>query len=179
MITKRTRLLDGRSELPLNNRAAISPNPFSTADSLTECGSRFSTPRTKKILRVGVPVEFTPCGIRCYASKLSISLHGFAGTFIRTTSSARLIEQRIFLIRGHKVMVDSDLASLYDVATGALNRAVKRNIDRFPEDFCFQLTEEELEALRFQFGISNKGRGGRRYLLTYSRSRASQCWRAS
>jgi hypothetical protein len=75
-----------------------------------------------------------------------------------------LIEQRIFLIRGHKVMVDSDLASLYEVATGALNRAVKRNIDRFPEDFCFQLTEEELEALRFQFGISNKGRGGRRYL---------------
>jgi hypothetical protein len=61
-------------------------------------------------------------------------------------------------------MVDSDRASLYDVATGALNRAVKRNIDRFPEDFCFQLTEEELEALRFQIGISNKGRGGRRYL---------------
>jgi hypothetical protein len=54
-------------------------------------------------------------------------------------------------------MVDSDRASLYDVATGALNRAVKRNIDRFPEDFCFQLTEEELEALRFQIGISNKG----------------------
>jgi hypothetical protein len=49
-----------------------------------------------------------------------------------------------------------DLASLYDVATGALNRSVKRNIDRFPEDFCFQLTEEELEALRFQIGISKK-----------------------
>jgi hypothetical protein len=61
-------------------------------------------------------------------------------------------------------MVDSDLASLYDVATGVLNRAVKRNIDRFPEDFCFQLTEEELEVLRFQIGISNKGRAGRRYL---------------
>ena len=78
---------------------------------------------------------------------------------------AELIEQRIFLIRGHKVMIDSDLASLYDVPTGALNRAVKRNIDRFPEDFCFQLTDEELEALRFQSGISKKaGRGGRRYL---------------
>jgi hypothetical protein len=61
-------------------------------------------------------------------------------------------------------MLDSDLGSLYVVATGAINRAVKRNIDRFPEDFCFQLTEQELEALRFQIGISNKGRGGRRYL---------------
>jgi len=50
----------------------------------------------------------------------------------------------------------------YDVTTGTLNRAVKRNID--PEDSCFQLTEEELEALRFQFSISNKGRGSRRYL---------------
>jgi ORF6N domain len=60
--------------------------------------------------------------------------------------------------RGNRVMVDSDLASLYDVATGALNRAVNRNIDPFPEDFCFQLTDEELEALRFQTGISNKGR---------------------
>jgi hypothetical protein len=61
-------------------------------------------------------------------------------------------------------MLDSDLASLYDVTTGVLNRAVKRDIDRFPEDFCFQLTDEELEALRFQIGISNQGRGGRRYL---------------
>ncbi|HEU0138221.1 MAG TPA: ORF6N domain-containing protein [Bryobacteraceae bacterium] len=78
---------------------------------------------------------------------------------------AELIEQRIFLIRGHKVMVDADLASLYDVPTGALNRAVKRNLERFPEDFCFQLMNEELEALRFQSGISKKvGRGGRRYL---------------
>jgi len=78
---------------------------------------------------------------------------------------AELIEQRIFFIRGHKVMLDSDLASLYDVPTGALNRAVRRNLERFPEDFCFQLTDKEIEALRFQSGISKKaGRGGRRYL---------------
>jgi hypothetical protein len=76
---------------------------------------------------------------------------------------AEIIERRIFLVRGHKVMLDSDLASLYEVSTGNLNRAVKRNTNRFPEDFSFQLTEEEIEALTFQIGIS-KGRGGRRYL---------------
>jgi hypothetical protein len=73
------------------------------------------------------------------------------------------IEQSILLIRGHKVMLDADLAGLYDVDTGALNRAVKRNLTRFPSDFMFQLTEEEDERLRSQFATS-KGRGGRRYL---------------
>jgi hypothetical protein len=74
------------------------------------------------------------------------------------------IERHIFLIRGHKVMTDSDLAMLYDVPTGALNRAVKRNLDRFPADFCFQLTPEGVDLLRCQNGISNSpGRGGRRY----------------
>jgi len=61
-------------------------------------------------------------------------------------------------------MLDSDLAMLYDVPTGNLNRAVKRNKDHFPEDCCFQLTDDEMQTLRFQTGISNKGRGGRRYL---------------
>ncbi len=61
-------------------------------------------------------------------------------------------------------MLDSDLAELYQVETKALNRAVKRNLDRFPEDFMFQLTEDEVQSLRFQFGTSNEGRGGRRYL---------------
>ncbi len=76
----------------------------------------------------------------------------------------RLIESRIFLIRGHKVLLDADLATLYQVETKALNRAVKRNQDRFPEDFMFQLTVEEAEeALRYQIGTSNEGRGGRRY----------------
>jgi len=58
-------------------------------------------------------------------------------------------------------MLDTDLADLYDVDTGALNRAVKRNSGRFPDDFMFQLFLEEAERLRCQFGISN--RGGRRY----------------
>ena len=64
-------------------------------------------------------------------------------------------------------MLDSDLAILYQVETGALNRAVKRNIKRFPEKFCFQLTDDEYENLRCQFGISSldeKGYGGRRYM---------------
>ena len=75
------------------------------------------------------------------------------------------IEQKIFLIRGQKVMLDKDLAILYEVDTGMLNRAVNRNLDRFPEDFMFQLTVEEIEGLRCHFGISKKRRGGRRYLL--------------
>jgi hypothetical protein len=74
------------------------------------------------------------------------------------------IEKAILLIRGQKVMLDRDLAELYAVETGALNRAVKRNIQRFPEDFMFQITDEEAERLRCQTGISKRGRGGRRYL---------------
>ena len=62
-------------------------------------------------------------------------------------------------------MLDSDLAMLYEVETFNLNKAVKRNIDRFPEDFMFQLTKEEADSLRFQIGMSKAdGRGGRRYL---------------
>ena len=74
------------------------------------------------------------------------------------------IEEKIYLVRGQKVMLDSDLAEVYQVETKMLNRAVKRNIDRFPEDFMFRLTDEETKSLRFQIGTSNKGRGGRRYL---------------
>lgn len=73
------------------------------------------------------------------------------------------ITSRILLIRGEKVLLDSDLAILYGVETKALNRAVRRNHWRFPEDFVFQLTEEEDEFLRCQFGTSKK-KGGRRYL---------------
>lgn len=75
-----------------------------------------------------------------------------------------VIERRILLIRGHKVMLDSHLADLYQVTTGNLNKAVKRNPDRFPDDFMFQLGKEEAESLRFQNGISKSDRGGRRYL---------------
>jgi len=76
-----------------------------------------------------------------------------------------VIERKILLIRGQKIMPDSDLAELYGVDTSNLNKAVKRNIDRFPEDFMFQLTKEEADFLRFQIGMSKAGgRGGRRYL---------------
>jgi hypothetical protein len=78
--------------------------------------------------------------------------------------SIEQIEKAIYVIRGEKVMLDRDLAVLYGVETKILNKAVKRNFQRFPPDFMFQLTENEAEALRFQIGTSNKGRGGRRYL---------------
>jgi hypothetical protein len=74
------------------------------------------------------------------------------------------IERCIYLIRGQKVMLDNDLADLYGVETKALNRAVKRNLERFPEDFMFQLTPEEAENLRCHFGTSSLDWGGRRYL---------------
>jgi len=70
---------------------------------------------------------------------------------------AEQIESIILLIRGHKVILDRDLAQLYGVTTGNLNKAVKRNLDRFPNDFMFPLTKEEYESLRFQFGIFKKG----------------------
>lgn len=68
-----------------------------------------------------------------------------------------VIENKIFIIRGLKVMLDRDLAQLYDVETKALNRAVKRNIDRFPEKFMFQLTNEEWKILKCQIGTSKRG----------------------
>lgn len=76
------------------------------------------------------------------------------------------IEDRILLIRGRRVMIDSDLAALYAVSTGRFNEQVKRNVARFPADFMFQLTNQEAAALRSQIAISNDpvGRGGRRYL---------------
>ena len=77
---------------------------------------------------------------------------------------AGTVERRIYVIRGIRVMLDSDLAELYAVTTSNFNKAVKRNLPRFPADFMFQLTETEYESLRFQIGISNEGRGGRRYL---------------
>lgn len=83
--------------------------------------------------------------------------------------STEKIQQLVYVIRSQQVMLDSDLAMLYQVETGALNRAVKRNKYRFPDDFCFQLTIEELTSLRCQIGISKKedsgntSHGGRRY----------------
>ncbi|WP_144282007.1 ORF6N domain-containing protein [Chryseobacterium echinoideorum] len=82
----------------------------------------------------------------------------------KPTSSTMEIKNLIYSIRGKQVMLDSDLASLYQVETKNLNKAVKRNIERFPASFCFQLTEEEVENLRFQIGTSSLSYGGRRYL---------------
>src|SRR5262245_32358843 len=73
------------------------------------------------------------------------------------------IEPLIHTVRGFKVMLDKDLASLYGVSTKRLNEQVKRNRERFPPDFRFQLTDNEVGALRSQFATSKPGRGGRRY----------------
>ena len=77
------------------------------------------------------------------------------------------IKNLIYTVRGKQVMLDSDVAMLYHYETKNINKAMKRNINRFPEDFCFQLTEKEVENLRFQFGTSSLNKenyGGRRYL---------------
>ena len=75
--------------------------------------------------------------------------------------AAAAIERSIYSIRGHRVMLDADLATLYGVTTGNLNKAVVRNATRFPPDFMFQITAVEADALRSQ-SVTSKGRGGRR-----------------
>jgi hypothetical protein len=75
-----------------------------------------------------------------------------------------LVMNKIYLIRGQKVMIDNDLADLYDIETKRLKEAVRRNINRFPEDFMFELTQKEYESLRSQIATSKTGRGGARYL---------------
>lgn len=80
----------------------------------------------------------------------------------RSLVPSEIIESKILLIRNEKVMLDSDLADLYGVETKVLIQAVKRNIDRFPDDFMFQLTGEEFGILRSHFGTSSQW-GGRRY----------------
>lgn len=78
--------------------------------------------------------------------------------------SQKDIAPLIHTIRDKQIILDTNLATLYQVETKALNRVLKRNENRFPENFCFQLTEKETKSLRYQFGTSNVGRGGRRYL---------------
>jgi len=73
------------------------------------------------------------------------------------------IARAILLVRGEKVILDSDLAALYGVSTKRLNEQVRRNIDRFPDDFVFQVNRNELENLKSQFATSSSGYGGRRY----------------
>ena len=79
-------------------------------------------------------------------------------------AQAELIERRIHILRGQRVMLDSDLADLYGVPTHRLNEQVTRNRDRFPDDFAFQLTQQEFTGLISQIAISKIGRGGRRKL---------------
>lgn len=81
---------------------------------------------------------------------------------------AELIERKILVIRGEKVMLDSDLASLYGVETRVLNQAVRRNIRRFPDDFMFELSAAENELLRSQIVILKKGRGQHSKYLPYA-----------
>jgi ORF6N domain len=114
-------------------------------------------------------------GVRLYASKVPAKK---SLTTSSPTVSVQIIERRIYLIRGYKVLVDVDLAELYGVPTKRLNEQVRRNRKRFPKDFMFQLTTIEAEALRSQFATSKlsggalrsqsatskTGRGGRRYL---------------
>jgi ORF6N domain len=116
-----------------------------------------------------------------FLSNIAISLP-FAGIssllyLIIAMTKIQSIQNRIYVIRGQRVLLDKDLAALYEVPTKSLNLAVKRNLDRFPGDFMFQLTKEEFEdirgqremiensnkLLRFQIETSN-GRGGTRYL---------------
>ena len=80
------------------------------------------------------------------------------------SNSGHFFDNRIYTVRHTRVMLDSDLAKLYEVETSSLNRAVRRNAARFPEEFAFQLQQDEWDALKCQIGISNPSRGGRRYL---------------
>ena len=78
------------------------------------------------------------------------------------------IEKKIYLIRNQKVMIDQDLAELYDVSTGRLNEQVKRNLERFPTDFMFQLSKTEYNTIRSQIAILKTGKGRHRKYLPYA-----------
>ena len=81
----------------------------------------------------------------------------------KATIVSKPVEQSIMMLRGQKIILDSDLAALYGVSVKRLNQQVRRNVDRFPDDFLFQLSEEEHQVLRLQNATSNTGSGGRRY----------------
>ena len=118
--------------------------------------------------------------IQCYGANLPYKKHLSIGTLIRieelqvylrrmseeeTAIHDEHVINKIYMIRGCRVMLDMDLAELYGVETKQLKRAVRRNIIRFPDDFMFELSEEETESLRCQIGTSkNVGRGGSRYM---------------
>jgi phage regulator Rha-like protein len=106
------------------------------------------------------------CFVVCFAAE---STRTYMTARVNSSKHSSLIpiekiERAIYFIRGEKVMLDRDLTELYGVETKMLNRAVKRNLRRFPLDFLFQLSAEETSSLRYQIGTSKKARGGRRYL---------------
>lgn len=96
-------------------------------------------------------------------AKHAMSRKAKRSDFDQISIPIEMIERRIYLVRAHKIMLDSDLADLYGVATKVLNQAVGRNLERFPPDFMFRLTRQEHDVLRSQFVTSKTGRGGRRY----------------
>ncbi len=94
-----------------------------------------------------------------------------------TVPENRHISNLIYTVRNTQVMLDSDLAELYQVETKVFNQAVKRNAVRFPDNFMFQLTDEEDNSLRSQIVTSkNQGRGGRRYKHYFLRNKVLQCF---
>jgi len=92
-----------------------------------------------------------------------ISLRAFQSP-MTSPREIETVENTIHLVRGQRVMLDSDLAAIYGVSTMRLNEQLRRNLKRFPSDFAFRLTRQEFTALISQFAISKKGRGGRRTL---------------
>lgn len=105
------------------------------------------------------------CGVKARAEvKSAGTRRGTAMSMAKgTLRPSERIAHSILLLRGQKVLLDADLAELYGVETKVLVQAVKRNLERFPDDFMFQLDAEEFAALRSQSVTSNTGRGGRRY----------------
>jgi hypothetical protein len=118
--------------------------------------------RLSRIRNFEVPIwhlKLSPC-IRVKGLRLRYNF-GMPNTSIIPVDA---IAKRITFIRGQRVMIDADLAELYGVSTKVFNQAVKRNKERFDDDFMFQLTQEESEILRSQIVTSSSGYGGRRYL---------------
>jgi hypothetical protein len=93
---------------------------------------------------------------------------GDGGMNNQSVVAVERIESAILAIRGHKVLLDADLATLYSVEIKTLNRAVKRNLERFPADFMFQLNDDEASGLRCRFGTLKTGRGQHRKYLPYA-----------
>jgi hypothetical protein len=106
--------------------------------------------------------------VPCSLSRTAEEHAAKGGTVAKTQRTAPVpvehIAQSILIFRGHKVLLDAELAALYGVGTGRLNQQVRRNLERFPEDFMFQLSTPEYAALMLQNATSKVGRGGRRKL---------------